>query len=69
MQTNEIFNPRLIITDHFDKIKNELDINWSNMVETIFDQNWQLNDKERGLELPISKTYLRLHHRLEILRK
>ena len=37
------YNPRLIITDHFDKIKNELDIK----VETIFDQNRQLNDQER----------------------
>ena len=37
------YNPRLLITDHFDKIKNELDI----QVETIFDQNRQLNDQER----------------------
>ena len=37
------YNPRLLITDHFDNIKNELDIK----VETIFDQNRQLNDQER----------------------
>ena len=37
------YNPRLLITDHFDKIQNELDI----QVETIFDQNRQLNDQER----------------------
>ena len=37
------YNPRSIITDHFDKIQNELDI----QVETIFDQNRQLNDQER----------------------
>ena len=37
------YNPRLIITDHFDKIQNELDI----QVETIFDQNRHLNDQER----------------------
>ena len=43
MQTNGTFNPRLIITDHFDNIKNELDVK----VEAIFDQNRQLSDKER----------------------
>ena len=43
MQISEEYNPRLLITDHFDKIKNELDIK----VETIFDQNRQLNDQER----------------------
>ena len=38
------YNPRLMITDHFDKIKNELDIK----VETILHENYrQLNDQER----------------------
>ena len=37
------YNPRLIITDHFDKIKNELDIK----VETILHENRKLNEKER----------------------
>ena len=36
------YNPRIIIVDHFDDIKNELDIK----VATLFDQNRQLNKKE-----------------------
>ena len=42
METFGIFNPRLIITDHFGKIKNEIDIK----VETIIDENRQFNKKE-----------------------
>ena len=38
------YNPRLLITDHFNKIQNELDIK----VETILHKNYsQLNEKER----------------------
>ena len=37
------YNPRLLITDHFDKIQNELDIK----VETSLHENRQLSDQER----------------------
>ena len=43
MLTSDEYNPRLIITDHFDKIKNELDIK----VETIFEEKRELLEKER----------------------
>ena len=43
MQINEVYNPRLIITEHFYQIKNQLDIN----VETIFDQKRLLDEKQR----------------------
>ena len=37
MQTNDVYNPRLIITDHFDEIKNQIDIK----VETILEEQRQ----------------------------
>ena len=43
MHANEIYNPRLIITEHFDKIKNQLDIK----VETIFDACREINNVKR----------------------
>ena len=44
MQISDEYNPRLIITNHFKEIKNELDIK----VETILHENYsQLNEKER----------------------
>ena len=44
MQISDEYNPRLIITNHFEEIKNELDIK----VETILHKNYsQLNEKER----------------------
>ena len=44
MQISNEYNPRLIITNHFKEIKNELDIK----VETILHENYsQLNEKER----------------------
>ena len=43
-ETSYEYNPRLIIVDHFDKIRNELDI----IVETLFDQNRQLIKKEKN---------------------
>ena len=44
MYANEILNPRLIISEHFYKVKNDLDIK----IETIFDQNRKMNEEKRN---------------------
>ena len=43
MQANKTFNPRLIITEHFDKIKYQIDIK----TETIIDTEKTLTNKDR----------------------
>ena len=58
LKVNQVFNPRLIITDHFDEIKNELDIK----TETLFDENRGLTDVE-GYE--INKTRGELIKKIE----
>ena len=41
MQSIKTFNPRLIIAEHFDKLKNQIDVN----TETLFDKERQLDEK------------------------
>jgi len=41
MQSIKTFNPRLIIAEHFDKLKNQIDVN----TETLFDKERQLDER------------------------
>jgi len=41
MQSIKTFNPRLLIAEHFENLKNQIDIN----TETLFDKERQLDEK------------------------
>ena len=58
MTKNTTFHPRLIIVDHFDEIKNQIDVNTETLINQKYNDNILKNEKDINLLNELRQTQL-----------